>query len=521
MFDNLQERLGYILNGLTGRGALSEADVSAALREVRRALLEADVALEVVRGFTDRVREKAVGAEILKSIKPGQMVVKIVHDELVEMLGTDGEGISLNAAAPVVIMMVGLQGSGKTTTSAKIAKRLTTRERKKVLMASLDTRRPAAQEQLRQLGVQTGVDTLPIIDGQSPVDIAARAVQAAKLGGHDVVILDTAGRTHIDEPLMVEMADIKKKANPHEILLVADALTGQDAVNLARNFDERVGITGLVLTRMDGDGRGGAALSMRAVTGKPVKLIGVGEKMDELDEFHPRRIADRILGMGDIVSLVERAAESIDAEKAAAMAARMAKGKFDLNDMADQIRQMEKLGGMGGIMGMMPGMAGMKDKMAAAGLNDNIFKRQLAIISSMTKAERANPDILKHSRKKRIAAGSGTDAADINKLLKMHRQMADMMKMMGGKKGGMMKQMMGGLANKMGLGGMMGGGMPDLSSMDPKQLEALAKQAEAAGLTKGMGSMPGGLPGGLPGLGGPKLPGLGGLPGLPGLPKKK
>ena len=517
MFDNLQERLGSILNGLTGRGALSEADVSAALREVRRALLEADVALEVVRGFTDRVREKAVGAEILKSIKPGQMVVKIVHDELVEMLGTDGEGISLNAAAPVVIMMVGLQGSGKTTTSAKIAKRLTTRERKKVLMASLDTRRPAAQEQLRQLGVQTGVDTLPIIEGQSPVDIAARAVQAAKLGGHDVVILDTAGRTHIDEPLMVEMADIKKKANPHEILLVADALTGQDAVNLARNFDERVGITGLVLTRMDGDGRGGAALSMRAVTGKPVKLIGVGEKMDELDEFHPRRIADRILGMGDIVSLVERAAESIDAEKAAAMAARMAKGKFDLNDMADQIRQMEKLGGMGGIMGMMPGMAGMKDKMAAAGLNDNIFKRQLAIISSMTKAERANPDILKHSRKKRIAAGSGTDAADINKLLKMHRQMADMMKMMGGKKGGMMKQMMGGLANKMGMGGLMGGGMPDLSSMDPKQLEALAKQAEASRLTKGMG----GLPGGLPGLGGAKLPGLGGLPGLPGLPKKK
>lgn len=517
MFDNLQERLGSILNGLTGRGALSEADVSAALREVRRALLEADVALEVVRGFTDRVREKAVGAEILKSIKPGQMVVKIVHDELVEMLGTDGEGISLNAAAPVVIMMVGLQGSGKTTTSAKIAKRLTTRDRKKVLMASLDTRRPAAQEQLRQLGVQTGVDTLPIVEGQSPVDIAARAVQAAKLGGHDVVILDTAGRTHIDEPLMVEMADIKKKAAPHEILLVADALTGQDAVNLARNFDERVGITGLVLTRMDGDGRGGAALSMRAVTGKPVKLIGVGEKMDELDEFHPRRIADRILGMGDIVSLVERAAESIDAEKAAAMAARMAKGKFDLNDMADQIRQMEKLGGMGGIMGMMPGMAGMKDKMAAAGLNDNIFKRQLAIISSMTKAERANPDILKHSRKKRIAAGSGTDAADINKLLKMHRQMADMMKMMGGKKGGMMKQMMGGLANKMGMGGMMGGGMPDLSSMDPKQLEALAKQAEASGLTKGMG----GLPGGLPGLGGAKLPGLGGLPGLPGLPKKK
>jgi signal recognition particle subunit SRP54 len=525
MFENLQDRLGSILNGLTGRGALSEADVSAALREVRRALLEADVALEVVRGFVERVREKAVGAAVLKSIKPGQMVVKIVHDELVEMLGTEGVGVDLMAAAPVVIMMVGLQGSGKTTTTGKIAKRLTERDKKKVLMASLDTRRPAAQEQLRQLGAQTGIDTLPVIAGQSPTDIAARAVQAAKLGGHDVVILDTAGRTHIDEPLMIEMAEIKARSKPHEILLVADALTGQDAVNLARNFDERVGITGLVLTRMDGDGRGGAALSMRAVTGKPIKLIGVGEKMSELDEFHPRRIADRILGMGDIVSLVEKAAENIDAEKAAAMAARMAKGKFDLNDLADQIGQMQKMGGMGGIMGMMPGMAGMKDKMASAGLDDKLFKRQLAIISSMTKAERANPDLLKHSRKKRIAAGSGTDAAQINKLLKMHRQMADMMKMMGGKKGGgMMKQMMGGLASKMGLGGGMGGGMggmPDLSSLDPKQLEALAKQAEAAGMKPGAG-LPGLGGGGLPGLGGPKLPGLGGgFPGLPGLPKKK
>jgi signal recognition particle subunit SRP54 len=519
MFDTLQERLGTILNGLTGRGALSDADVSAALREVRRALLEADVALDVVRSFTDKVRAKAVGANVLKSIKPGQMVVKIVHDELVDMLGADSVGVDLNAVAPVVIMMVGLQGSGKTTTSGKIALRLTTRERKKVLMASLDTRRPAAQEQLRQLGVQTNIDTLPIIAGQSPTDIAARAVQAAKLGGHDVVILDTAGRTHIDEPLMIEMAEIKRKSSPHEILLVADALTGQDAVNLARNFDERVGITGLVLTRMDGDGRGGAALSMRAVTGKPIKLIGVGEKMTELEEFHPRRIADRILGMGDIVSLVEKAAENIDAEKAAAMAAKMAKGKFDLDDLADQLRQMQNMGGMGGIMGMMPGMSGMKDKMSAAGLDDKMFGRQIAIISSMTKAERANPDILKHSRKKRIAAGSGTDAAEINKLLKMHRGMADMMKMMGGKgKGGMMKQMMGGLASKMGLGGM--GGMPDLSKMDPKQLEALQKQAEASGLGR-PGGMPG-LGGGLPGLGGPKLPGLGGgFPGLPGLPKKK
>jgi signal recognition particle subunit SRP54 len=528
MFDTLQERLGSILNNLTGRGALSEKDVSEAMREVRRALLEADVALEVVRGFTDRVREKAVGAEIVKSIKPGQMVVKLVHDELVALLGEEGVPIDLNAAAPVVIMMVGLQGSGKTTTSGKIAARLEKRDRKKVLMASLDTRRPAAQEQLRQLGEQTGVATLPIIAGQSPTDIAARAVQAAKLGGHDVVILDTAGRTHIDEPLMAEMAEIKKRTNPHEILLVADALTGQDAVNLARSFDERVGITGLVLTRMDGDGRGGAALSMRAVTGKPIKLIGTGEKMDALEEFHPRRVADRILGMGDIVSLVEKAAENFDADKAQVMAARMKAGKFDLNDMADQLSQMQKLGGMGGIMGMMPGMGKMKDQMSAAGMDDKTFARQLAIIGSMTKAERANPDVLKHSRKKRIAKGSGTDAAAINKLLKMHRQMADMMKAMGGKGkgGGMMRAAMGGLASKMGLPGGMGGmpggmgGMPDLSKMDPKQLEALQKQAEAAGLGKGgMPGLGGGMPGGLPGLGGPKLPGLGGS--LPGLPKKK
>jgi signal recognition particle subunit SRP54 len=526
MFDNLQERLGSILNGLTGRGALSDKDVQAALREVRRALLEADVALEVVRDFTDRVREKAVGAEIVKSIKPGQMVVKIVHDELVSMLGSEGVTLDLNAPAPVVIMMVGLQGSGKTTTTGKIASRLTKRDKKKVLMASLDTRRPAAQEQLKQLGEQTGVDTLPIIPGQSPTDIASRAVQAARLGGHDVVILDTAGRTHIDEPLMVEMATIKTKAKPHEILLVADALTGQDAVNLARNFDERVGITGLVLTRMDGDGRGGAALSMRAVTGKPIKLIGVGGKMDALKEFHPRRVADRILGMGDIVSLVERAAETIDQEKAQAMADRMKAGKFDLNDLSDQLKQMSKMGGMGGIMGMMPGMGKMKDQMAAAGFDDKIFGRQQAIISSMTPTERANPDLLKHSRKKRIAAGSGTNAADINKLLKMHRQMADMMKAMGGKgkKAGLFGKMMGGLGGGMGgglggPGGMMGGGMPDLSKMDPKQLEALQKQAEAAGLGKGMGGMGGMGGGGLPGLGGPRLPGLGGLPGLPGRKK--
>lgn len=517
MFGTLQDRLGSIFDGITGRGALSEKDVSAALREVRRALIEADVSLEVVRGFIENVREKAVGVDVVKSVKPGQMVVKIVHDELVEMLGAEAEMIDLNAPAPVVIMMVGLQGSGKTTTSAKIAKRLSGRNNKKVLMASLDTRRPAAQEQLRQLGEQVNVATLPVIEGQSPVDIAKRAVQAGKLGGHDVVILDTAGRTHIDEPLMVEMADIRRHANPHETLLVADSLTGQDAVNLARSFDERIGITGLVLTRMDGDGRGGAALSMRAVTGKPIKLIGVGEKMDEMEEFHPKRIADRILGMGDIVSLVEKAAETIDQEKAAAMAKKMASGKFDLNDLADQLRQMKKMGGMGGIMGMMPGMAKMQGQMAAAGMDDKVFDRQLAIIGSMTKKERANPDLLKHSRKKRIAAGSGTSAAEINKLLKMHRGMADMMKQMKGKKGGgMMGKMMGGLAGKMGLpgGGMPGmGGMPDLDKMNPKELEALQKQAEQMGLG-GAGAPK------LPGLGGPKLPGLGG-PAMSGLGKKK
>ncbi len=518
MFELLQERFGPLLDSLTCRGVLSKADITAALHEVRHALLEADVALEIVRSFTDRVREKAVGSAILNSIKPGQMVVKIVHDELVQMLGAEGVAIDLNAPPPVVIMMIGLQGSGKTTTSAKIAKRMTERHGKKTLMASLDKRRPAAQEQLRQLGEQIKVATLPIISGQSPVDIARRAVQAAKLGGHDIVILDTAGRTHSDEPLMVEMAEIRKVADPHEILLVADSLTGQDAINLAKNFDDRVGITGLVLTRMDGDGRGGAALSMRAITGKPIKLIGVGEKMDSLEEFYPRRIASRILGMGDIVSLVEKAAETIDAEKATRIANKMQLGKFDLHDFADQLSQMQNMGGIGGIMGMMPSMGKMKDQMTAAGLDDKMFGRQLAIIWSMTKAERTNPDILKHSRKKRIAAGSGTDAAAINKLLKMHRQMANMMKAMGGKGKGscLMRGMMSDLVQKMGLGGMVPDeDMSNLSKINPKQLKALQKQAKTAGLGqsfKGLtsGVLPGFSGGGLLSLpDSRKMPGLG------------
>ena len=479
MFESLSERLSGIFNGLTRRGALSEKDVSTALREIRRALIEADVALEVVREFTESVHEKAVGASVVKSVTPGQMVVKIVHDELVAMLGEEGAQIDLNTPAPVAVMMVGLQGSGKTTTTGKIALRMRDRDRKKVLMASLDTRRPAAQEQLRQLGKQTEVDTLSIVKGQDPVQIANRAMQAAKLGGYDVVILDTAGRTSIDEPLMVEMADIKAAANPHEILLVADSLTGQDAVNLAQNFDSRVGVTGIVLTRIDGDGRGGAALSMRAITGKPIKLLGVGEKMDALEDFYPKRIADRILGMGDIVSLVERAAQTIDAEQAKAMAKKMQKGLFDMDDLSQQLGQMSQMGGMGSIMKMMPGIGKMAKQIEAAGLDDNIFKKQQAIISSMTRKERKMPKLLNASRKKRIAAGSGTSVQEINQLIKMHRQMAGMMKSMSGKKGKM--------AAAMGMGGG-GSGMP--GGVDPQQLEQMARQMGGAGA--------------------PKLPGLGG-----------
>src|SRR5215831_3348734 len=357
MFEGLSEKLSGILDQLTRRGALTAADVDAAAREVRRALLEADVALDVVRGFVDKLRERAVGVEVIKSVTPGQMVVKIVHDQLVETLGSSADPIDLNAPAPVAIMMVGLQGSGKTTTTAKIAKRLTDLGKRKVLMASLDTRRPAAMEQLAVLGRQVNVETLPIVEGQSPVQIASRALQAGRLGGYDVVLLDTAGRITLDEAMMTEAADVKRAANPHEVLLVADSLTGQDAVNLARSFDQRVGLTGIVLTRVDGDGRGGAALSMRAVTGKPIKLMGTGERMDALEDFYPARIADRILGMGDIITLVEKAAATIDAEKAARVAERMRKGQFDLNDLREQLTQMQQMGGMAGLMGMLPGIA--------------------------------------------------------------------------------------------------------------------------------------------------------------------
>lgn len=515
MFDNLSEKLGGVLDRLTRRGALTEAEVDGALREVRRTMLEADVALDVVRAFADGVKKQTVGVEVMKSVSPGQMVVKIVHDQLIATLGTHSQGIDLNAVPPVAIMMVGLQGSGKTTTTAKLAKRLTDRQRRKVLMASLDVRRPAAMEQLAVLGRETQIDTLPVVEGQTPPQIARRAIEAAKLGGYDVVMLDTAGRTTLDDAMMSEATDVKRVVNPHEVLLVADALTGQDAVNLARSFDERVGLTGIVLTRIDGDGRGGAALSMRAVTGKPIKLIGTGEKLDALEEFDPARIAGRILGMGDIVALVEKAATNIDAEKAMRAAEKMRKGAFDLGDLREQLTQMQGMGGLSGLMSMLPGVAKMKNQLAATNLDENVIRRQIAIIDSMTPRERRNPDILKASRKKRIAAGSGTTPEAINKLLKMHRGMADMMKAMGGAKRGPLA----GLAKAMG----MGAGMPT-----PEQIAEMAKQMpggqlppgmpDAGGLPPTMPKLPPNMPG-LPGLGG-KFPGLpGGLP--PGLGKKK
>jgi len=510
MFDSLSEKLGGILDGLTRRGALHEADVDAALREVRRALLEADVALDVARAFTDNIKKQAIGVEVMKSVTPGQMVVKIVYDQLIATLGADSQGIDLNAAPPVAIMMVGLQGSGKTTTTAKVARRLADRQKKKVLMASLDVRRPAAMEQLAVLGREAGIDTLPVVEGQQPPQIAKRALEAARLGGYDVVLLDTAGRTTLDDAMMSEAAEVKRAANPHEVLLVADALTGQDAVKLAHAFDQRVGLTGIVLTRVDGDGRGGAALSMRAVTNKPIKLIGTGEKLDALEEFDPARVAGRILGMGDIVALVEKAAANIDAEKAMRAADKMRKGKFDLGDLREQLQQMQGMGGMSGLLGMMPGVAKMKNQIANAGLDDKLVKRQMAIIDSMTPQERRNPDILKASRKKRIASGVVPEA--INKLLKMHRGMSDMMKMMGSGKRGPLAS----LGQAMGFGS----AMPS-----PEHMADLAKQMPPGaggmpGLPPGMPTLPPNFPGapGLPGLGG-KFPGLPG--GLPGLGKKK
>ena len=500
MFDALTDRLSSVFDRLGGRGVLSEKDVDEALREVRVALLEADVALPVVREFIAKAKERATGEAVIRSVRPADQVVKITYDGLVEMLGGDGEPVGLNLALnpPTVILMAGLQGSGKTTTAAKLALRLS-KERKKVLLASLDTRRPAAMEQLATLAVQAGVESLPIVVGQSAPDIARRALSAAKLQGYDVVILDTAGRTTLDEAMMSEAAELARISSPAETLLVADSLTGQDAVRTAKAFHERLPLTGLVLTRADGDGRGGAALSMRAVTGLPIKFLGVSEKIDGLDAFDAQRVAGRILGQGDVVALVEKAAQDLDVAKAEAMAKKLAKGQFDLDMMAEQLAQMKRMGGMEGLMGMLPGVQKMKKQIAESGMTDKSVDRQAAIISSMTKAERKKPDLLQASRKRRIAAGAGVEVSEVNRLLKQHRQMADAFKMMsrdGGKGFARMAGMLGGgagagdLAKLKALGG---GGKPPSA----EELEQLASKLQG----------PGGLGGGL------KLPGLGG--GLP------
>ncbi len=452
MFNSLSGRLGEVLETLTRRGALSEKDVDSALRDVRVALLEADVALPVVRDFIKKVKGEAIGERVLKSVTPGQMVIKVVHDALVEMLGADDAALQLPINPPSAILMVGLQGSGKTTTSAKIARFITDKNNKKVLMASLDVARPAAQEQLKVLGEQVDVATLPIIEGQPPLEIARRAMQAGNLGGYDVVILDTAGRLAADEALMAEVSAIHQESMPLETLLVADAMTGQDAVNTAEQFHKRLDLTGIVLTRVDGDARGGAALSMRAVTGCPVKLIGTGEKLDELETFHPDRIASRILGMGDVVSLVEKVSEAVEEEEAGKLAAKLKKGQMDFNDLASQLRQVTNMGGLSGVMGMLPGVGKMQKQMAEANLDEGMIRRQEAIILSMTPDERVRPKLIQASRKRRIATGSGTSVQDVNKLMKQLITMNKMMKKMGkmGQKG-MMRHGLSGMTGMPGL----------------------------------------------------------------------
>ncbi len=458
MFEGLSGRFGDIFDRLKRRGALSEGDVDAALREVRVALLEADVALPVVKEFIERVRTRSVGADVLKSVTPGQMVVKIVHDELVDMLGPEDATIDLSTSPPAAILMVGLQGSGKTTTSAKIANRLKTRERKKVLLAGLDVARPAAQEQLKLLGDQVGIPCLQPVIGEQPIGIARRAMETGRREGYDVVVLDTAGRLAIDETLMAEVAAVRDVVSPSETLLVADALSGQDAVNTAGTFNERVGITGIVLTRVDGDSRGGAALSMRSVTGCPIKLMGVGEKIDDLENFQATRVAGRILGMGDVVGLVERAQETVDQAEAEKVAKRALKGQFTLDDLGAQLAQVRKMGDLNGILGMLPGVGKMKKQMAAANVDDRMIAHQHAIIQSMTPAERRNPKLLNAKRRKRIAAGSGTTVQEVNRLLKQYQQMSGMMKKMGklGKKG---MAALGGLGGPGGPGGGLPPGM--------------------------------------------------------------
>jgi len=506
MFDGLSERLSGVFDRLAGRGVLSAKDIDEAMREVRVALLEADVALPVVREFIDKAKEAATGEAVIRSVKPADQVIKIVYDGLVEMLGGEGDPEPLRLALnpPTIIMMAGLQGSGKTTMSAKLALRLSRMERKKVLMASLDVRRPAAMEQLAILGKEAGVETLAIVPGQAPADITRRALSAARLGGYDVLILDTAGRTTLDEAMMSEAAEVARIAQPAETLLVADSLTGQDAVRTAKAFHERLPLTGLVLTRTDGDSRGGAALSMRAVTGLPIKFLGTGEKIDALDAFDARRVAGRILGQGDVVALVEKAAQDFDQAKAEVMAKKLAKGQFDLDMLADQLAQMEKMGGMEGLMGLLPGVQKVKKQIAESGMNDKSIRRQRAILSSMTKQERRKPDILAASRKRRIAAGAGVDVAEVNRLLKQHRQMQDAFKFMA-KDGGK------GFARMAGMLG--GGGMDRLKAMGGGRLpEPAPGQGPPGGLPESLSNLPGlgGSPNQTPPTGG--LPGLGGLP---------
>lgn len=464
MFQNLTEKLGSVFDKLRGKGSLNEEDVSLALREIRVALLEADVALPVVKDFVERIRVKAVGQEIVKSVSPAQMVVKIVHDEMVALLGAENTELSFTGTPPVVYLMVGLQGSGKTTSTAKISKYLTDKLRKKVLMASLDTYRPAAQDQLAQLGTQTGVATLPIVLGEDPIAITKRALNEGRLGGYDVVMLDTAGRLAIDDVLMNEVVAIRDLAKPVETLLVVDAMTGQDAVNTASAFDSKVGITGLMLTRVDGDARGGAAMSMRAVTGKPIKLLGIGEKWDALEPFHPDRIAGRILGMGDVVSLVEKAIETVNEAEAENMAKRFNEGRFDLNDMLNQFKQMKRMGGIGSLMKMLPGLGRYADQIDNANLDNSVLKHQEAIILSMTKAERVKPALLNAKRRQRIAAGSGTNVQDVNKLIKQFEQMEVMMRRM----------------KKMGVSGMMGAMKGFMGQDDQEKLADLQRESGTA-----------------------------------------
>ncbi len=457
MFEALSNKLTTVFNKITSRGVLSEDDINTAMREIRIALLEADVSLSVVKDFIAHVKEQALGEKVVRSIQPGQMVVKIVHDELLKLLSSDNTTLNLNAPAPVCVLMVGLQGSGKTTTSAKIAKRLSAKQKKKVLLVSLDIYRPAAQEQLAQLATQINGTSLPIIKGEKPAATTKRALDFAKKGGFDVIILDSAGRLHIDQELMEEVKDVKKIANPTEVLLVADAMIGQDACNVAKEFNDQVGITGLVLTRIDGSSRAGAALSMKMVAGVPIKFLGIGEKLDEIEEFYADRLAGRILGQGDVVSLVEKAIDNINKEDAEKLAQKMMKGVFNLEDMLTQLRQIQKIGSLGGIMGMLPGLSKFSAQVEAAG-GDKIIKKQEAIILSMTIKERRNPDIIKASRKKRIAAGAGVEVHEVNKLLKSFEQMSTMMKQMG-KLGGMSKLLGSSLLKKSPFGGNPFGGM--------------------------------------------------------------